>query len=269
MRHCSRHACSGAMGKGGYGKGWSNANRKGSWQPRYPQWQQGKGQWNTASQHWRQPQHFQPQTGTPSDSALASLCGGMLSSAWDGMCSGVASAAWQAVQGTAGALLKARTTPAEPKQDGGKNPVDTSAHSIMACLAGKPAEPLETTGSAEVASHGNATSSNSSLTEKMVLTVLEMQKQQMQQHTLLQEELLKLKTAQAPSPASADMSVDESHEDTVDKEGSVPSGHAKSKRTPAAKTAAEKRRASTKAKAQAKGQAKVKAPVRKKRGATE
>lgn len=258
------------MGKGGYGKGWSNASRKGSWQPRYPQWQQGKGQWNTASQNWRQPQHFQSQTGTSSDSALASLCGGMLSSAWEGMCSGVASAAWQVVQGTAGTLLKARTTPGEAKKDDGcKNPVDTSAQSIMACLAGNPAEAPENADSGEVANHGKATSNNSSLCEKMVLTVLEMQKQQMQQHTMLHEELLKLKTAQAPTPTSADMSVDEDREDTVDKEGSAPSGQAKSKRTPTVKTVAAKRRAGTKAKAKAKGQAKVKASVRKPRASNE
>ena len=49
--------------------------------------------------------------------------------------------------------------------------------------------------------------------EKMAHAVFEMQQQQMQQHTLLHKELLKL----GPSPASADMLVDENHEDTVDK----------------------------------------------------
>ena len=152
--------------------GWSNTSRKGSWQPRCQQWHHGKGQWGGSNYNWQQSHVAPSQTAVPNDNTLAQLCGGMLSSAWDGVCSGVASAAWHAVQGTAGAMLKARGVTTASKHDESKSSFDTSAKSLMSCLAGKPAETLTVASQEKPTHHQEGPPSGNDVSNQVLLSYL-------------------------------------------------------------------------------------------------
>ena len=120
------------MGKGGYGKGWSRGkpwqNGSQQWRHHYPV-QQNYQQWHNAYQH------------QPAEPSLGRLCNGVLTSAWEGLCSGVTAAALKAVEHTANAFLK----PKSEQQVDKEKVEDHGAKSIMACLAGKSAEPAPAT----------------------------------------------------------------------------------------------------------------------------
>ena len=157
------------MGKGGYGKGWSRGR---SWH-RSSQWQDGN-----YYHGWRKPA-WQPES-QHHDSSLSRLAGGMLTSAWDGVCSGVTAAALKAVEHTAGAFFN----------KDGKQTVDQGAQSIMACLAGSAADPPPAQMSAPAPKP--AVPADNPGPDQLMLSVLEMQKQQMQQQTILQHKSIAL-----------------------------------------------------------------------------
>ena len=114
--------------------------------------------------------HRKPQS--PMTTHLLSSVGGMLSSAWDGVCSGVASAAWHAVQGTAGAMLKARGVTTASKHDESKSSFDTSAKSLMSCLAGKPAETLTVASQEKPTHHQEGPPSGNDVSNQVLLSYL-------------------------------------------------------------------------------------------------
>ena len=174
------------MGKGGYGKAWSRGS---TWQNQQ-RWNHGKGdrqRWE--HQEWRnQPSHS-------SHSSFNQLCSGVVSSAWEGVCSGVASAAWKAVEGAGTILLKSR-------ESDNKASASNAAQSMMDCLVGK-AEAADQAQPANAISPDEASALNQSSAEKMVLTVLELQKEQLQQQSMLQKQLLEMcvaKSTVAESP---------------------------------------------------------------------
>ena len=198
----------GGYGKGGYGKGWGYQSRKGSWPSDHAHWRQG--QWNP--NNWQGHQAPSVRRDGATDSSLAHLCGGMISSAWEGVCSGVASAAWQAVQGTASALLKSRPEPNDPGKKSSAAALDVSGKSIMDCLAGQPSKASTVESHPTTEKDPAHPASAGGVTDRLVLTMLEMQKQQMEQHTALQQQLLQLQTANvSASPASSTEPV-ETHE---------------------------------------------------------
>eukprot|EP00434_Breviolum_minutum_P033240 symbB.v1.2.029414.t1/scaffold3211.1/size107887/6 len=171
------------MGKGGYGKGWSRGKP----------WQNGRQQWRhhyPAQQNYQQWHHtYQHQ---PAEPSLGRLCTGVLSSAWEGLCSGVTAATLKAVEHTANAFLKPKTEQQVEKE----KVEDHGAKSIMACLAGKSAEPVPATEKA-------AEKAPASMPDQLMLSVLELQREQMQQQTLFQQQLLCLQNASlAPSAAA-------------------------------------------------------------------
>lgn len=171
------------MGKGGYGKGWSRGKP----------WQNGPQQWRhhyPAQQNYQQWQHtYQHQ---PAEPSLGRLCTGVLGSAWEGLCSGVTAATLKAVEHTANAFLKPKTEQQVEKE----KVEDRGAKSIMACLAGKSAEPVPATEKA-------AEKAPASMPDQLMLSVLELQREQMQQQTLFQQQLLCLQNASlAPSAAA-------------------------------------------------------------------
>ena len=171
------------MGKGGYGKGWSRGkpwqNGSQQWRHHYPV-QQNYQQWHNAYQH------------QPAEPSLGRLCNGVLTSAWEGLCSGVTAAALKAVEHTANAFLK----PKSEQQVDKEKVEDHGAKSIMACLAGKSAEPGPAT-------EGAAGKASASMPDQLMLSVLELQREQMQQQTLIQQQILCLQNAPlAPSTAS-------------------------------------------------------------------
>ena len=267
------------MGKGGYGKGWSNTSRKGSWQLRYQQWHHGKGQWGGSNYNWQQSQVVPSQTAVPNDNTLAQLCGGRLSSAWDGVCSGVASAAWHAVQGTAGAMLKARGVTTASKHDDSKTSFDTSAKSLMSCLAGKPAETPTVASQEKPTHHQEGPPSGNDVSNQVLLSVLEMQKQQLQQQSMLQQQVLQLQSSQTPVPNPAVTQAEvrqepaECEEPAEDQEGAE-SPKPKPKRTPGRKPALKAQAPAAKhkakaAKAKAKSSTKVRAAASKPKRSSE
>ena len=171
------------MGKGGYGKGWSRGkpwqNGPQQWRHQYPA-QQNYQQWHHTYQH------------QPAEPSLGRLCTGVLSSAWEGLCSGVTAATLKAVENTANAFLKPKTEQQVEKE----KVEDHGAKSIMACLAGKSAEPVPATEKA-------AEKAPASMPDQLMLSVLELQREQMQQQTLFQQQLLCLQNASlAPSAAA-------------------------------------------------------------------
>ena len=170
------------MGKGGYGKGWSRGkswqNGSQHWRHHYPA-QQNYQQWHNSYQH---------QAAEP---PLGRLCNGVLSSAWEGLCSGVTATALKAVEHTTNAFLK----PKSEQQVDKEKVEDHGAQSIMACLAGKSAEPAPV-------SEGAAGNAPASMPDQLMLSVLELQREQMQQQTLFQQQILRLQSAPlAPSTA--------------------------------------------------------------------
>lgn len=174
------------MGKGGYGKAWH-------------------------SQPWLA---IKPKVGSKATRAMgmamvAILC--VLSShpstsfaaEWSALpgkpCSGVATAAWKAVEGTAGLLLKSYQTD--------RQSVSATAQGMMACLTGKSEEPAGEPAPATSVAQSEET--GHSADKKLVLSVLELQKEQMQQHTLLQKQLMEMcsssaKTAESTRKAQAE-----------------------------------------------------------------
>ena len=196
-------------------------------------------------------------TTTPGDASLTSLCGGMLTSAWDGVCNGVATAAWQVVQS---AFLNPRTAEA-PAKPVSKTPLDVTGQSIIACLAGKAQgeDGLAQT----VASDGKqvASSSNPGSNDQMMALMLELQQQQLKQQAHFQEQLLQIQTAAKPASTSPTSS------HTEDSSGADPGTEESARperlrsRLPIAKGRA---KASAKGKAKSKAKAKV-APAKRKR----
>ena len=172
------------MGKGGYGKGWSRGkswqNGPQQWRHRYPQ--QNYQQWRNTYQH------------QPAEPSLGRLCTGVLGSAWEGLCSGVTAATLKAVEHTANAFLKPKTEQQVEKE----KVEDHGAKSIMACLAGKSAEPAPAT---EKTAEKTPASS-----DQLMLSVLELQREQMQQQTLLQQQILCLQNASLAPGAAAEQS---------------------------------------------------------------
>eukprot|EP00438_Fugacium_kawagutii_P008908 Skav215716 [mRNA] locus=scaffold2573:521065:521628:+ [translate_table: standard] len=120
------------MGKGGYGKGWSN---KGRWQH---------------SQHWQPPRDRsywqEDRRQQPSETSVGNLCAGVVTSAFESVCSGVASATWAAVQGAAQAFMNTR-------QPASRTPTTTDSTCAPAdmtrCLAGSSHPPIAASGQAE------------------------------------------------------------------------------------------------------------------------
>ena len=171
------------MGKGGYGKAWS---RRQPWQQNHRTWS-GKGGWQKwdGHDHGHHSNHYSE----AHKSSLNQLCAGVVSSAWDGVCSGVASAAWKAVERTAGLFMKSCQND--------KQAVKQTAHGMMACLAGKAEEPQNAVDMpAEEPSDQKGE-------QKLVLSILELQKEQMQQQSLLQKQLFDMCNAKAEKPPSA------------------------------------------------------------------
>jgi hypothetical protein len=171
------------MGKGGYGKAWS---RRQPWQQNHRTWS-GKGGWQKwdGHDHGHHSNHYSE----AHQSSLNQLCAGVVSSAWDGVCSGVASAAWKAVEGTAGLFMKSCQND--------KQAVKQTAQGMMACLAGKAEEPQNAVDMpAEEPSDQKGE-------QKLVLSILELQKEQMQQQSLLQKQLFDMCNAEAEKPPSA------------------------------------------------------------------
>ena len=174
------------MGKGGYGKAWSRGS---TWQNQQ-RWNHGKGE----RQRWEH-QEWRNQPSHSSHSSFNQLCSGVVSSAWEGVCSGVASAAWKAVEGAGTILLKSR-------ESDNKASASNAAQSMMDCLVGK-AEAPDQAQPANAISPDEASALNQSSAEKMVLTVLELQKEQLQQQSMLQKQLLEMcvaKSTVAESP---------------------------------------------------------------------
>eukprot|EP00438_Fugacium_kawagutii_P004364 Skav214808 [mRNA] locus=scaffold1934:111:836:+ [translate_table: standard] len=173
------------MGKGGYGKGW----RSQPWQRQqhHRNWQSDR-RWQQGHSHgYSYGSHAVP----PEQSSLNQLCCGVVSSAWEGVCSGVATAAWKAVEGTAGLLLKSYQTD--------KKSVSATAQGMMACLAGKSEEPTCEPAPAPSATQSDET--GQSADKKLVLSVLELQKEQMQQNSFLQKQLLEMCNANGAKTA--------------------------------------------------------------------
>lgn len=176
------------MGKGGYGKGW----RSQPWQCHGHQhrrnWQSDRS-WQQGHSHgYGYGGHSVP----TEQSSLNQLCCGVVSSAWEGVCSGVATAAWKAVEGTAGLLLKSYQTD--------KQSVSATAQGMMACLTGKSEEPAREPAIASVA---QSEESGQSADKKLVLSVLELQKEQMQQNTFLQKQLMEMCSASSAKTAES------------------------------------------------------------------
>ena len=166
-----------SMGKGGNGKGWSLGK---SWHHR-SQWQGNR------HDAWTKPTwHHEPQR---HEASLSNLCGGVLSSAWEGVCNGVAAAAAKAVEHTASTFFKPKAS------------LDTSGKSFMSCLAGKSDEAVPTNQPTTADKAEVNTAGPLSTPDQVMLSILELQKQQMQQQTLLQQQVLRLQET-ATIPAS-------------------------------------------------------------------